>query len=766
MADSGILTLHFPEPDIAVLTFDDPRKGANVLSSTVLAELEQHLNELEKQKTLRGVIIRSGKPGSFIAGADLREFAASFDAPREQILAMCRRGQKLFARLSQIPAVTVAAIDGICVGGGAELAIWCDRRIMTDDPKTQFGFPEVKLGLFPGWGGTARSSRIVGLGNAVEMVTSGESIDARMAAAMGLASDTVSAGTASPGTGPPLADRLLDAALRMVRAEAASGDYLADRQRWAGPVVESETELGFLGATASGYIQSQTGGHYPAPLAALEVMLGAAGLPLDAACELEAEGMTGLFGTPVNRALINVFFLTDHNKKDQGVDRPGVASHPVRSVSVIGAGIMGAGIVSANLRRQVPVAVTDASEPALAEGVRHVLEEVSYNKQTKGPDAERAIRFAPLLNATVSDAEIARADLVIEAVVENLDVKKKVYARLEPLLSADAVLASNTSTIQITKLAQGLKRPDRFIGIHFFNPVRKMLLVEVIRGRETSDETVATAVAYAKSIGKSPIVVHDGPGFLVNRLLFPYLNESLELLGEGASIKAIERAATDFGMPMGPLALYDMVGLDTSVYAGRVMWEAFPDRTGASPILPAMVKAGRLGQKSGRGFFLYRDKKGRAETDPALADWLATYRRGERKFSPDELTNRLLLPMVLEATRILEAQLVRDVRDVDLGVIFGLGFPAFRGGLLYWADTLGAAKIVERLKPFEALGPTIAAHSPAVGNGGQRKEILRPDQVQTTLEVLDRGGWKFSFRHVELFWHLDEGMVVPCQNMP
>jgi 3-hydroxyacyl-CoA dehydrogenase/1,4-dihydroxy-2-naphthoyl-CoA synthase len=701
MADSGILTLHFPEPDIAVLTFDDPNKGVNVLSSTVLADLSRHLDDLEKRTGLRGVIIRSGKPGSFIAGADLREFAASFDAPRQQILDMCRAGQKLFGLLSKIGAVTVAAIDGICVGGGAELAIWCDRRIMTVEAKTQFGFPEVKLGLFPGWGGTARSSRILGLGNAVEMVTSGESIDAHVAAAMGLANDTV-----SPGD-KPLADRLLDAALRMVRAEAESGDYLEDRKRWAGPIVESETELGFLGATASGYIQQQTGGHYPAPLAALEVMLGAAGLTLDEACQQEAEGMTGLFGTPVNRALINVFFLTDHNKKDQGVDRASVTPHPVRSVSVVGAGIMGAGIVAANLRRQVPVAVTDAAEAALAEGVRHVLEEVSYDKQTKAPDAEKAIRFAPLLNATVSDAELARADLVIEAIVENLEVKKKLYARLEPLLGADAVLASNTSTIQITKLAQGLKRPDRFIGIHFFNPVRRMTLVEVIRGRETSDETVATAVAYAKHIGKSPIVVHDGPGFLVNRLLFPYLNESLELLSEGASIKSIERAATEFGMPMGPLALYDMVGLDTSVYAGRVMWEAFPDRTGASPILPAMVKAGRLGQKNGRGFFLYRDKKGRSEPDPTLNDWLATYRRSERKFSPEELSARLLLPMVLEATRILEAKLVRDVRDVDLGVIFGLGFPPFRGGLLYWADSVGAAKIVEQLKPFEALGPRL-----------------------------------------------------------
>ncbi|HTU25100.1 MAG TPA: 3-hydroxyacyl-CoA dehydrogenase NAD-binding domain-containing protein, partial [Pirellulales bacterium] len=629
MADAGILSLQFPEPDIAVLTFDDPHKGANVLSSGVLAELARHLDDLEKRTGLAGLIIRSGKPGSFIAGADLREFAASFDVPRTQIVEMCHRGRKLFQRLSAFPAVTVAAIDGICVGGGAELAIWCDRRILTDHEKTQFGFPEVKLGLFPGWGGTARASRIVGLGNAVEMITSGESIDAHTAAAMNLANDVVTAA----GDTAPLADRLLAAAIRMVRAEAASGDYRKDRQRWAGPIVESETELGFLGATASGYIQQKTGGHYPAPLAALEIMLGAAGLPIDAACDQEAEGMAGLFGTPVNRALINVFFLTDHNKKDQGVDRPGVAAHPVKSVSVIGAGIMGAGIVAANLRRQVPVAVSDAAEAALAGGVRQVLEEVSYNKQTKQPDAERAIRFAPLLNATTSDAELARADLVVEAVVENVDVKKKVYARLEPLLADTAVLASNTSTIQITKLAQGLKRPDRFVGIHFFNPVRKMPLVEVIRGRETSDETIATAVAYAKGIGKSPIVVHDGPGFLVNRLLFPYLNESLELLSEGASIKSIERASTEFGMPMGPLALYDMVGLDTSVYAGRVLWEAFPDRTGASPILPAMVKAGRLGQKSGRGFFLYRDKKGRSEPDPTLNDWLATYRRGERKFT-------------------------------------------------------------------------------------------------------------------------------------
>ena len=356
MTETGIITLSFEERDIAVLTLDDPRKGANVLSRGVLEEFSRHLDTLEGRSDLAGVVIRSGKPGSFIAGADLREFAASFDVRRADIVAMCNRGRTLFQRLSKMPFVTVAAIDGICVGGGAELAVWCDRRVMADDPKTQIGFPEVKLGLFPGWGGTARSSRIVGLGNAVEMVTSGESIDAKAAALMGLADDVTSV------------ERLLDAAKRMVRAEQKSGAFRQDRARWSAPITISETELGFLGATASGYIQQQTGGHYPAPLAALEVMLGAAAGDIDAAGEMEAEGMAGLFGSPINRALINVFFLTDRNKKDTGVDRTDVTPRPIRSVGVIGAGIMGAGIAAANLRRELAVAMTDAAEPAAGQG--------------------------------------------------------------------------------------------------------------------------------------------------------------------------------------------------------------------------------------------------------------------------------------------------------------------------------------------------------------------------------------------------------------
>jgi 3-hydroxyacyl-CoA dehydrogenase/enoyl-CoA hydratase/3-hydroxybutyryl-CoA epimerase/3-hydroxyacyl-CoA dehydrogenase/enoyl-CoA hydratase/3-hydroxybutyryl-CoA epimerase/enoyl-CoA isomerase len=693
MVAGSTITLKMPEADIAVLTLDMPGKGANVLSSPVMKELDAHLGELEKRDDLAGLVFVSGKTGTFIAGADIREFVQSLGMGSKQTAEMCQKGQNLFRRLSQCPFVTVAAIDGVCVGGGAELAAWCDRRIMSDNPKTEFGFPEVKLGIFPGWGGTVRAPRIVGIGNAVEMITSGESIDSRTALAMGWISDIVPQ------------NELIEAAINLIRADQATGQYLKDRHQWNRPIQMAEAELGFLGATATAYIQQQTKGQYPAPLAALEVLLGGAGADVDEACQMEAQGVARLFGSPINAALINVFFLTDRNKKDTGIDREGITPRKVAAVGVVGAGIMGAGIAAANVKRDVPVALTDASPAALEQGVRNVMNEVSYNRSTKRADVERAVQYAPFLNATRSDAELATCDLVIEAATENADVKRKIFARLEPQLRSDAILASNTSTIPIAKLAEGLQRPEQFCGIHFFNPVRNMKLVEIIRGRQTSDQTVATAVAYAKQLGKFPIVVNDGPGFLVNRLLFPYMNESLELLGEGVAIQDIERAATRFGMPMGPIALYDMVGLDTAMYAGQIMLAAFPDRIKASPILPALVKAGRLGPKSGRGFFSYENRKKRAEPDPEVKRYIEPYvRMSAQMLTQDELTSRLFLPMLLEATRVLQEKIVRDVRDVDLGLIFGIGFPPFRGGLLFWADTLGAKSIVEMLKPLERLG--------------------------------------------------------------
>ncbi len=335
-----------------------------------------------------------------------------------------------------------------------------------------------------------------------------------------------------------------------------------------------------------------------------------------------------------------------------------------------------------------------------------MLTDVAYNRELKKADVDRAVEFAPLINATTSQDEVAKCDLVIEAVIENAGIKKEIYATLEPKMRADAILASNTSTIPITSLAAGLKHPERFCGIHFFNPVRRMKLVEVIRGEQTSDQTVLTSVSYAKRIGKIPIVVNDGPGFLVNRLLMPYMNEAVLLIAEGVEIADVERAAKKFGMPMGPITLYDVVGLDTAVYAGGVLCDAFPDRFTTNPILPALVEAGRLGQKSGRGFFSYENKKNRAQPDPDLAKYLEPHVKATgAKIDKDALTNRLFLPMLVEATRVLEENIVRDPRDVDLGLIFGIGFPPFKGGLLFWADTLGAQQVVEMLKPYEALGP-------------------------------------------------------------
>lgn len=688
MTDQSILSLDFPHDDVAVITIDDPQKSVNILSRRTLADLAGLLDQLDARAGLSGLVICSAKPGNFIAGADLREFVTDIDEPKDKVIAISRLGQELFGRLAKSSYVTIAAIEGLCIGGGAELAIWCDRRIMARE-KASYGFPEVKLGLFPGWGGTARTPRMVGLYNAVEMVTSGENVDAAAAEAMGLA-------IAVP------ADKLLDAAIQVVRAEKESQQFLKDRAAWSKPIVYSDTELAFLGATASAYIQGQTKGHYPAPVAALELMLGAAGVDLDTACQMEAEGFAELFGSPVNRALLNVFFLQDANKKQAGP--PGAEPRKIEKVGVLGAGTMGQGIAAANVKRKIPVALSDMSDEAINRGVQGVITEVSYNRETKGPDAQKALELLPFITGTQSFADLEDASLVIEAVYESLDVKRDLFAEIEPQLSEDALLCSNTSTIPITTLAHGLTHPERFCGLHFFNPVRRMPLVEVIRGKQTSDDTIATAVAYAKAIGKSPIVVNDGPGFLVNRVLLPYMNEALLLLEEGAAIKAVDKAATGFGMPMGPIELYDTVGLDVALHAGTVMHNAFPDRVEPSKILPDMVHAKRLGQKNGQGFFDYTtDSKGKSKPQPAPAvDEII--KKHQRTATKDNLTDRLFLPMFLEATRIIEEGIVTDVRDVDLALIYGIGFPPFRGGLFFWADTLGAAAIVEKLKQYESLG--------------------------------------------------------------
>ncbi|MEQ8849402.1 3-hydroxyacyl-CoA dehydrogenase NAD-binding domain-containing protein [Botrimarina sp.] len=692
---------------VAVLTLDLPGKSANLLGSAVLDELESRLDEVDAAPGVAGLVITSAKPGVFIAGADLTEFAAGLDRPKEDILATCERGQRLFGRLASCGYATVAAIDGVCVGGGLELAVWCDRRVATDSPKTQLAFPEVKLGLLPGWGGTARTPRMIGLANAVELVTGGESVSAREATRLGLVDDLVSSKGES---GKGKAEDLLSAALRIVAADSHSGDFRQDRERWSGPIEQSETELAFLGATAAAVIQQKTGGHYPAPMAALELMLEASQVDLAAALEAEREAFAPLFGSPVNRALLNVFFLTDRAKKatpePRGVS-PGSEPRAIETAAVVGAGIMGQGIAAASVKRGVRVLLSDSRADALARGAQGVVREASYNKQTKGVDADLAIERAALVTPVAEPAGLASADLVIEAIVENAEAKQSLFKAVEPTLGADAILATNTSTIPVTELAKGLARPENFAGLHFFNPVRKMPLVEVIRGERTSDATIARLVAYSKRLGKTPVVVNDGPGFLVNRLLLPYMNEAALLAEEGVPIKQIDRAAKAFGMPMGPLELHDVVGLDTCLHAGRVMHAALGDRIEPAAVIERLVDADRLGQKNGKGFYDWRPTKpGRPpkrEDSAEAAKLVAPNPQGETP-NPQSLTDRLLLPMLLEATRALEDSIVGDPRDVDLALILGIGFPPHRGGLFFWADTLGKQELLAKLEPLQPLG--------------------------------------------------------------
>lgn len=684
-----------PGGPVALLTLDLPGKSANLLSSAVLDEIEARLDEVDAAKGVAGLVIASAKSGVFIAGADLTEFAAGLDQPREAVVATCRRGQTLFTRLSTCDYVTVAAIDGVCVGGGLELAVWCDRRVVTDSPKTQLAFPEVKLGLMPGWGGTARPPRMIGLANAIELVTGGENVTGKDAFKLGLAEDLVRGATA---------DSLQTAALRMIQAEQASNDWRRDRERWASAIKMSETELSFLGATAVAVIQQKTKGHYPAPMAALELMLEASQVDLAAACVAEAEAFAPLFGSPVNRSLLNVFFLTDRAKK--GGQPTNGGKQKIATAGVIGAGIMGQGIAAANVKRGVRVLLSDSRPEALAAGVAGIVREASFNKVTRSADPELAIARAAMVTPAAETARLAAAEVVIEAIVENADIKRTVFAAVEPRLSDTAILCSNTSTIPITELAKGLKHPERFCGLHFFNPVRKMPLVEVIRGEQTSDLTIERMTAYARRLGKTPVVVNDGPGFLVNRLLLPYMNEAALLASEGVPFKAIDQAAKSFGMPMGPLELHDVVGLDTCLHAGRVMHAAFSDRIVPAPILERLVEADRLGQKNGHGFYDWAPGKAgkppkRVPSKEAAA--LASDPSGTAAPTAD-LADRLLLPMLVEATRAIEDGIVTNPRDVDLALIMGIGFPPHCGGLFFGADTLGAKAIVEKLKALQSLG--------------------------------------------------------------
>ena len=691
---------------IGIVTFDLPDSPVNLFSRSVMEDLNSLLDELEKNHELKGLIFSSGKSKQFIAGADLNELSLA-RSNQDQLQQLIAFGQQTFHRVSQLPFPTVAAINGPTMGGGTEFILAVDQRISDSGSHTRIGLPEVNIGIIPGWGGTQRLMRVIGVANSIDMICSGKPITSQQAYELGLLFDVVDP------------DQLMEQAHRLVTYMGKDPSSpllgLSDPQQWQAqrtrmlqPVGISEDQERFIFTVAEGKIRSETKGHYPAPIQALTAIREGCKRTLEEGLEIERKEVSSLIGTEISKNLIAVFFMMRRLERDSGITDPDIQPATVDQVGVIGAGLMGAGIATAHARKLIPVVMTDVSEEQLQKGLQRAQKVVESRMRIgRATDKDLANLLKTLTTSRSLDA-LSDCNLVIEAVTEKKELKTKIFEQLADHLPETCLLASNTSTISISEMAKSVRFPHRFLGLHFFNPVDRMQLVEVIRGDQTTDEAVTTAVALAKRIGKKPIVVNDCPGFLVNRILLPYMNEALLLLEEGASPEFIDRAATRFGMPMGPIRLYDLVGLDTALYAGSVVQDAFGDRAQPAQILKDLVKAGHLGNKSGSGFYSY-DSKGRKHTE--LPDILHQFLNPIRELkntsqqpSEQEITDRLFLSMLNEASLVLSENIVREPDDVDMGLILGTGFPQFRGGILRWADNTGLTLIVEKLQKYAPLG--------------------------------------------------------------
>ncbi|HTL50152.1 MAG TPA: 3-hydroxyacyl-CoA dehydrogenase NAD-binding domain-containing protein [Steroidobacteraceae bacterium] len=642
---------------IAWLTFDLAGSSTNTLGSAPMRELNDRIAEIEAAAP-RAVILRSAKDNGFVAGADITEFSSLTDL--EQAYRLVRTGQQVFDRLAALPMPTVAAIHGFALGGGLELALACDYRVGADDGKLALGLPEVMLGVHPGFGGTVRTPQLVGAPAALDLMLTGKSLRAEEAKKLGLVDrlatrDGLAAAAreiavaAPPRRRPPLGQRVL-----------------------AWPVIRS-----FVSTQARKQVARRARPeHYPAPYAILELFerYGASGAQ---AFEAEARSIAKLFLSEQSRNLVRVFFLQNRMKA-----LGGKSARKVAHVHVVGAGVMGGDIAAWCASRGLTVTLQDREmkyvEPALARARDF------FGKRARDP--AKAGEMAARLTADVEGAGVPRADLVIEAIFENADAKRALYAKLEPRMKPEALLATNTSSIVLEELAQGLADPGRLVGLHFFNPVAKMMLVEIIRSTGTRDAVVEDALAFTRRLDKLPLPCRSSPGFAVNRVLMPYMTEAMLAADEGVPLALIDRAAVDFGMPMGPIELADTVGLDVASHVGKILSEAFglPVPRGTAELLAA----GHVGRKSGRGYYEWRDGKPVKPQSEGRA--------------PGDLTDRMVLQYLNEAVACLREGVVGDADLLDGGMIFGTGFAPFRGGPLHYARARGVASIVTRLEELAA----------------------------------------------------------------
>ena len=694
------ITVTMLEDGIANMQYNAENESVNKFDAETNKQFAEVVNALEKADDVKGLIVTSSK-GVFIAGADITEFVASFKQPEEEIKDWVININDAFNRFEDLPFPKVAAINGAALGGGCEMTLVCEYRVMSD--KAIIGLPETQLGIFPGFGGTVRTTRVIGIDNALELIATGTPKKALDALKLGLVDATVAA------------DDLQDAAIDLVK-KCISGelDWKAKREEKLVPVKLNQLEQAMAFNSAKGMIFAKANPkQYPAPALAIAAMEKHVNLPRDKAIEVEAAGFAKAAKTPQAESLVGLF-LSDQLVKKLAKQHSKNA-HEINEAAVLGAGIMGGGIAYQAASKGLPIIMKDIKSEQLdlgmGEASKLLGKMVERGKMTPVKMGETLSRIRPTLNY----GDFAETDIVIEAVVENPNVKRAVLKEVEGLVKDDCILASNTSTISITFLAEALERPENFVGMHFFNPVSRMPLVEVIRGEKSSEEAISTTVALATKMGKVPVVVNDCPGFLVNRVLFPYFGAFDLLLKQGADFAHVDKVMEKFGWPMGPAYLIDVVGLDTGVHGAEVMAEGFPDRMkpdykGAIELL---YENKRLGQKNGVGFYKYEmDKRGKPKkvADEATYELLkATTDSDKQTFEDQAIIDRTMLAFCNETVRCLEDNIVSTPSEADMAMIMGVGFPPFRGGPCRYIDQMGLDNYLALCEKYAYLGKAYEA---------------------------------------------------------
>ncbi|WP_117236277.1 fatty acid oxidation complex subunit alpha FadB [Vibrio maerlii] len=679
---------------IAELSFCAP-KSVNKLDLATLESLDKALDALNSYEGLKGVMLTSDKD-TFIVGADITEFLGLFAKEEQELDQWLRFANSIFSKLEDLPVPTLSVLKGHTLGGGCECVLATDMRI--GDKTTSIGLPETKLGIMPGFGGCVRLPRVIGADSAMEIITQGKACRADEALKVGLLDAIVDT------------DALYESALQtLTSAINEKIDWQARRQQKTSALTLSKLEAMMSFTMAKGLVAQKAGPHYPAPMKAVIAIEEAARSARDEALDIERKHFITLAKSEEAKSLVGLF-LNDQYIKGLAKKASKSASKGTARAAVLGAGIMGGGIAYQSALKGVPVIMKDIAQASLDLGMNEASKLLNKRLSRGRIDGFKMAGILSSITPSLHYAGIENSDVIVEAVVENPKVKSAVLAEVEEHVSEETVITSNTSTIPINLLARSLKRPENFCGMHFFNPVHRMPLVEIIRGEHTSDETINRVVAYAAKMGKSPIVVNDCPGFFVNRVLFPYFGGFSQLLNDGADFVQVDKVMErKFGWPMGPAYLLDVVGLDTAHHAQAVMAQGFPERMAKDQrdAIDALFEADRFGQKNGSGFYSYTlDKKGRPKKsfNEDVLPLLESVSKPRQEFDDQTIIQRVMIPMINEVALCLEEGIIASPQEADMALVYGLGFPPFRGGVFRYLDSIGIANYVEMAKGYADLG--------------------------------------------------------------